>query len=372
MWYALIFALMIIPVFSIFQTPKEWWQKTWLKILLIIFHTIGILSILLLLFVFHNLQDGLLRDLIVIIETVYFVLTLFISVLSIFRLLFYFFAQFFKNSNAGKKIINILKNKQLFFIIFASLGIIYLIPAIINANTLAKTEYKININKPSKTKNMRVALIADLHVGAGATEEQLDSMTRSLNEVQPDLVVIAGDITDSSSSIWDVEKLTNSLKQVRSQYGIYYIEGNHEIESNINALPYLADIGVHYLDNSSVTLPNDVNLVGISDKRDKTTSDILEQSGKDQNLPCIAVQHRPREYSKTIKNCDLVLSGHTHGYQYPFIVLTAPFRRELSHGRRDYEDKTAIVTSGVAEWGYRAKWPSFSEVVQIDLEFLPQ
>ena len=55
-------------------------------------------------------------------------------------------------------------------------------------------------------------------------------------------------------------------------------------------------------------------LVGMCDKRDKSLSEI--KKGISSDAPCIVMQHRSVGYKKLSKDADLVVSGHTHGYQF--------------------------------------------------------
>ena len=46
-----------------------------------------------------------------------------------------------------------------------------------------------------------------------------------------------------------------------------------------------------------------------------------------------------------------------------------PYFRDISYGHQMYGTTDVIVTSGVAEWGFRTKWPSRSEVAMIHMSF---
>ena len=51
MWFALIVALLGMSALTIIQTPREWLRCRLLRMVLIVYHTVGIASILLILFV---------------------------------------------------------------------------------------------------------------------------------------------------------------------------------------------------------------------------------------------------------------------------------------------------------------------------------
>lgn len=58
MWFALIAALLGMSALTIIQTPREWLKRPLPRFLLILFHAVGIVSILLILFAVYRMQDG--------------------------------------------------------------------------------------------------------------------------------------------------------------------------------------------------------------------------------------------------------------------------------------------------------------------------
>ena len=356
MWIGLIAVLFILAAFAIWQTPGSWWQNKVARIFVIIFHALGVASFVFLLWFYHVVENETIKNIALYIETVYFSFTVFLAILSILRFAIAYNLKDKKNS----KVYRFVKNGNKFFALVAILTILFLIPGIYNANTLTTKKYNIEIENAPR---MKVAFAADLHVGAGATPAMLDKMVDLINEMNADMLLIAGDASDSSSTEKDLEYLSRALGKIKTKYGTYYCEGNHEKESYYDVLPYLKKAGVTYLHNQDITLPNGVVLVGMCDKRDKSVSEII----KNTDSPCIVMQHRSVGYKKLSKDADLVVSGHTHGYQYPFLALTGPIVRDMSYGIKKYDKMHAIVTSGVSVWGYRAKWPSKNEVVEIDI-----
>lgn len=358
MWIGLIAALFILAAFAIWQTPRSWWQNKVARIFVIMFHALGVASFVFLLWFYHVVDNETIKNIALYIETVYFSFTVFLAILSILR----FAIAYNLKDKKTSKVYRFVKNGNKFFTLVAILTILFLIPGIYNANTLVTKKYNIEITNAQK---MKVAFVSDLHVGAGATSKILEKMVNMINEMNADMLLIAGDVSDSSSTERDLENLATSLSQIKTKYGIYYCEGNHEKESYYDAEPYLKKAGVTCLHNQDITLPNGVVLVGMCDKRNKSVSEIKKD--KNDDAPCIVLQHRSVGYKKLSKDADLVVSGHTHGYQYPFLALTGPFVRDMSYGIKKYGKMNAIVSSGVGMWGYRAKWPSKNEVVEIDI-----
>lgn len=366
MWILLIAALLTMSAFTIYQTPREWFKKPILRIALSAYHIIGVASILILLWGFHLMEDGFLRNAVIWIETVYFTVTVYALVFALVRHLCFSIGLRFQK----RKLVALLGSRSLFFGIVLLVSALYLIPATHNALNLKTQAYDAAIDKECEDSSVKAVLLADFHVGAGATSYELDQMVKLTNEAEPDIIFIAGDISDSSSSVSDLEYLESSLKKLQSRYGIYYAEGNHERECNINPEPYLERAGVKILKDEGVCLENGLNVIGRRNELAETVPSIMEKSGLDGNKPTVVVQHKPKNLQRLIGQCDLVLSGHTHGYAFPFLGLREPLLNTLSCGYRVIGGSlNAVVTSGVSQWGYKGKWPSQSDITVINMNF---
>ena len=70
---------------------------------------------------------------------------------------------------------------------------------VIHANKIIYTNYKVTVNKTIPNRdNLRIALISDLHLGYNSTLEHVKKYVSMINKLNPDLVVISGDIFDNS------------------------------------------------------------------------------------------------------------------------------------------------------------------------------
>lgn len=365
MWIIMILALMGMSALTIIQTPREWMRNRSVRILLTTYHTIGITSILLILFVVHRMEDGLLREIIVWTETSYFTLTAFALCLSVVRYFGFELARHFRH----QRIMHVLGSYTVFLVAVILVSAVYMVPSIHNATTLTTVEYDIHIDKACGIDSLSVAVISDFHVGAGARHSEMDQMVELLAEAEPALIVIDGDVCDSSSSVSDLEYMEETLRKLDCRYGVFYVEGNHEKECRTNPAPYLQRAGVTILKDEGVRLENGVNLVGRKNALEKSAEQIMEECGLDADAPTIVLQHRAKGLGHMEGVADVVICGHTHGYQFPFLGILMPYQREISYGHRMYGETHVVVSSGIAEWGYRTKWPSQSEVAVLDLDF---
>lgn len=365
MWILLILALAAMSALTIIQTPREWLRHKLSRTLIIIYHTVGIASIVLVLFAVYRMKDGILREIIVWTETFYFTLATFALLLSVVRYFGFELARHFGH----RKILQILSSSAAFFLAVALVSAAYMIPSVHNATTLKTVTYDIVVNKSCDADGLSVAVASDFHIGAGARHSEMDQMAELLSAAKPDVILIDGDICDSSSSEDDLEYMEQTLKKLDCRYGIFYVEGNHEAECRFDPEPYLLRAGVIILKDEGVRLENGVNIVGRKNALKTTAEQIMDDCGLDPDAPTIVLQHRTKELSRLDGVADLAICGHTHGYAFPFMGLLMPYKRDISFGHRMYGETHAIVSAGVAEWGYRTKWPSQSDVTVINISF---
>ena len=65
---------------------------------------------------------------------------------------------------------------------------------IYNANQIKHVSYDIQTKETTMSAGMKIILISDLHLGAVNSEKRLESIVKNINNLEPDLVCIAGDI----------------------------------------------------------------------------------------------------------------------------------------------------------------------------------
>lgn len=100
-------------------------------------------------------------------------------------------------------------------VIIASICIL----GVINARIIHTTNYDIKINKKiNDVSNMKIVMVADLHIGYNIGDKQISNMAKLINKEDADLVLIAGDIFDNSyEAIDNPDKIINDLKNIKSK-----------------------------------------------------------------------------------------------------------------------------------------------------------
>lgn len=83
-------------------------------------------------------------------------------------------------------------------------------------------------------KEMKIVLVSDWHLGYSIGVRDMKRMVKKINEQNPDLVLVAGDIYDNEyEAIHKPEEVAKVLKGIRSRYGTYGVYGNHDVSEKL-------------------------------------------------------------------------------------------------------------------------------------------
>lgn len=266
-----------------------------------------------------------------------------------------------------------------------------------NAHNLRITNYEVVSSKQSNIDELNIVLISDLHIGYNIGIKQIQDMANKINNLNPDVVILAGDIFDNEyEAIENPQEIVKILNSIKSKYGKYTVLGNHDIQENIlmgftfnwgikkkiNAqadermIKFINDSGFELLYDSYKLIENSVYIYGRPDLHKnnfgntsrKNPSEITSQLDLDKTIIC--VDHEPGEINELQKaGVDLDLSGHTHNGQVWPGTLTINLFWKNAYGKKQFKDMTSIVTSGVGLFGINMRTGCIPEIVNIKLSF---
>jgi predicted MPP superfamily phosphohydrolase len=235
----------------------------------------------------------------------------------------------------------------------ASIASIY---AMINARILHIT----TVDIPA-TVNMNIAQLSDIHLGS-VGGKFLSRVVEKTNSLNPDVVVITGDLVDSHHRL-DSAALAR-LNDLAAP--VFFVLGNHERYAGLaNVMSLLETTKVKTLRNDSVTLDG-LQIIGIDDEND--VADRLKHIEIDPAKFAVLLYHRPEGLEAASKTgIDLMLSGHTHNGQiFPFNF----YLRQLFpyvKGLYRHENLHLYVSTGTGTWGPRMRLGSKSEIILLKL-----
>lgn len=214
----------------------------------------------------------------------------------------------------------------------------------------------IALDKPlaGDAKPVKIVAVSDLHLGNGTGKTALKRYVKMINEQNPDLILIAGDLIDNSVVPLYTEKMMEELSELKAPLGVYMVPGNHEYISGIKASArFIQETPIQLLCDSVVTLPNGIQLIGRDDRSNTARRSLQElMAGIDKSKPIILLDHQPYKLTESeAAGVDLQFSGHTHrGQVWPMSWVT-DYIYEQSHGYRQWGNSHIYVSSGLSLWG---------------------
>jgi predicted MPP superfamily phosphohydrolase len=176
---------------------------------------------------------------------------------------------------------------------------------------------------------LRVVQVTDLHFGYVRGSTYLDELATALQELQPDLVVLTGDMLDVA--LPRAQPFIDALAAVRPPLGKFAVLGNHEYYVRVaKSVPLLEAAGCSVLRGTNATIDAGgwpLLIAGVDDPAGRNSSQesrtdeasILPAAGDARHPFTLLLKHQPRVANTSRGRFDLQLSGHTHGGQlFPF------------------------------------------------------
>jgi predicted MPP superfamily phosphohydrolase len=201
-----------------------------------------------------------------------------------------------------------------------------------NAYSPRLTELELKIHKPAANfDTLNVVAVSDIHLGTMVNESKLTRLIRTVNSLNPDLMIIAGDNVDNNIKVVKHDRLLEYFKEINTRYGIFSCLGNHEYISGAqHYLGYFEQNGIRMLRDSVVELPVGLYIIGRDDvsayrhstQKRKSLDELTENIDFDKAV--IVLDHQPYRLDKTAAlPVDFQFSGHTHNGQiWPLNYVT--------------------------------------------------
>jgi uncharacterized protein len=222
----------------------------------------------------------------------------------------------------------------------------------------------------------RIAVVSDIHLGPLAGRDHTERIVSLINETEPDLVAIVGDLVDGT--VAELGSAAQPLRDLVSREGAFFVTGNHEyfVDDTASWLRELERLGVQPLRNENTAIRRGAaafDLVGVNDVAGKQKSDPPDfdraLSGVNGSRPTILLAHQPVLVTQAAaRNVDLQLSGHTHGGQmWPFHYIVAAVQPSLA-GLSTVEGTQLYVTRGAGFWGPPVRVGAPPDIAVVALE----
>ena len=263
-----------------------------------------------------------------------------------------------------------------------------------------QTEQRFFIPKrtPEKPERaLRIALLADLHVGPYKQGDYIERVANQLLALEPDVVIMPGDFVYYSP---DDLVFLEPLSRVTKTIPVYASLGNHDYnwreqsdKQNIDTvevefrysqqtIDIMESYGIEMLQDETQMLTIDGHTIQIIGQHDWWATERIGVEGiHNISTPpetiSILMQHNPDGafFQDLPTSLDLIVSGHTHGGQVRLPLLGALHHLPTEIG--DHVDQgwfelgdlgqLLYVTHGIGEMGPRARLFAWPEVVVFDI-----
>ncbi|GLW92443.1 metallophosphoesterase [Actinokineospora globicatena] len=203
-------------------------------------------------------------------------------------------------------------------------------------------------------RGFRIAVVSDIHLGPLMGRAHTERIVRMINETQPDLVAMVGDLADGT-----VAELGGAAAPLGDlEAPTYFVTGNHEYYSGYQPwVTELERLGLHYLHNENTRISRGTDaftLAGVTDVTGKSLGDgpDMKKAVAGRVGATVLLAHQPVQLEQAVDlGVDLQLSGHTHGGQlWPFHYLVRAAQPAVS-GLSKVDNTWLYVTNGAGSWG---------------------
>ena len=229
-----------------------------------------------------------------------------------------------------------------------SIGILFILTIVMGSINARKTyvdEINISNNTGSLNENLNIVMVLDIHLGEVVGKKRLNKMVNEINALNPDLVIIAGDIVDTQIEPFINKNMAEELRK-----------------NNVNVLRNEAVL----INDSFYIIGRDDHVINRLGIRRATLEEIISPLEKERYK--MVIDHTPNsiEESKEL-GVNLHFSGHTHkGQIVPFNLVTKKVY-EVDHGYKKKDDLNIIVSAGYGTWGPPIRTNGHSEIALIDI-----
>ena len=244
-----------------------------------------------------------------------------------------------------------------------------------NSGRFIMHEYEVEAEDLVRTH--RFVFVSDIHYESSSLDEFTEDLCRSINEADPEFVILGGDITDELTSNEDMYRVYEILSKIDAP--TFFIYGNHDrqISSGLTGgrtytdeelIRAINDAGIVILTDDYVRIADDLVLLGREDISAKQDRILWEDLYEPYEGALIVADHQPYDDEQLMQEQSaLQLSGHTHAGQLFPLQIFYNLLGLPAYGEFDEPGTHLIVSSGAGDWMIRMRTEEQLEFLVITL-----
>lgn len=197
------------------------------------------------------------------------------------------------------------------------------------ARDLIVTEAVVPVGRlPRDFDGLRVALMADFHLGPYVSPAYVREAVDRANALLPDLILLGGDYILYEARY--IARVVPELGRLAAPLGVYAVTGNHDNRVNrVMTTRSLETNGIREINNRGLWLARGnsrLRLAGVDDLRTGRPDPEAALDGASEAGSALLLTHNP-DLAETLDDArvGLTLAGHTHGGQVSLPLVGSPF-----------------------------------------------
>ncbi len=225
-------------------------------------------------------------------------------------------------------------------------------------------------NLPFALQGLRIVQLSDVHLGTGPGLREVASMVDRALSLNPDVIVLTGDIVDAQTK--DIQVELKEMARLKAKHGVYFVLGNHECYWKWkDSVAEMEKAGIIPLLNQGIEKKIGTDSFYIAGMNDPATAHFQGEGPKIAVPPLhsklnIMLVHQPQFAAEVAKlPYHLQLSGHTHGGQFFPWNLAVKRIYPISGGLGRVSKLWVYVSHGSGYWGPPVRLGTSGEVTEL-------
>jgi predicted MPP superfamily phosphohydrolase len=260
---------------------------------------------------------------------------------------------------------------QIAGVLFAA-GLVVGVYGVVNAAHVRTTRITVKLpNLPPAWRGRVAALVSDMHLGHVRNLRFMRRIVARLNELGPDVVLIAGDMYDGTAA--NFTALAEPWSALAVPHGALFITGNHEeFTGRGKYLEAVSKAGVRVVNNEKIELDG-LQIVGVHYR--ETTDPgcfrtILRGAAITPDRASVLLVHAPHRLPIAEEaGISFQVCGHTHGGQFPpGSWVASRIYGPYVHGLNRFGRMLVFTNWGAGTWGPPLRVGTHAEIVLFTFE----